>query len=255
MGISKYNESLKTIRLGEKSYSNCGTEAIIVEYENSKKVLVEFQDNYKYKYYTTYKNFKNCKMINPYDKNIYNVGFIGSGKYNSSKHKDIYFCWYNMIRRCYCENKPKDIASYENCSVCKEWHNFQNFANWYEDNYYECNDQIHLDKDIKNHGSKEYSPNNCLLVPRYINLMFIKESGSRGKYKIGVQKIKDRYCSFLTKDGVVNFLGSYSTEKDAFQAYKQEKEKYIQEVAKKYINDIPTQLYDALIKYEVLETD
>lgn len=112
-----------------------------------------------------------------------------------------------------------------------------------------------MDKDIKNHGSKEYSPNNCLLVPRYINLMFIKESGSRGKYKIGVQKIKDRYCSFLTKDGVVSFLGSYSTEKDAFQAYKQEKEKYIQEVAKKYINDIPTQLYDALMKYEVLETD
>jgi len=70
MGISKYNESLKTIRLGEKSYSNCGTKAIIVEYENSKKVLVEFQDNYKYKYYTTYKNFKNCKMINPYDKNM-----------------------------------------------------------------------------------------------------------------------------------------------------------------------------------------
>lgn len=38
-----------------------------------------------------------------------------------------------MLQRCY-NNKQ---LSYFDCEVCDEWLCFQNFAKWYEENYYE----------------------------------------------------------------------------------------------------------------------
>ena len=62
-----------------------------------------------------------------------------------------------MIRRCYAD--LENCSSYKDVIVCKEWHNFQNFAKWYEDNYYQFRDEImQVDKDILKHGNKEYSP-------------------------------------------------------------------------------------------------
>ena len=124
-------------RTGEVSYTKYGTKATIIQYINNKKVLVEFDDDYKYRYYTTYINFTHGRLTNPYDKSIYGVGFIGNGNYDS--HHISYPVWFNMIKRCYKEQKSYDDESYEDCVVDTEWHNFQNFAKWYEENMYVCN--------------------------------------------------------------------------------------------------------------------
>ena len=58
-------------RTGEVSYTKYGTKATIIQYINNKKVLVEFDDDYKYRYYTTYINFTHGRLTNPYDKSIY----------------------------------------------------------------------------------------------------------------------------------------------------------------------------------------
>lgn len=39
-------------RVGEVSYTKNGTKATIIEYVNTHKVLVEFDDKYKYQYWT-----------------------------------------------------------------------------------------------------------------------------------------------------------------------------------------------------------
>ena len=63
------------------------------------------------------------------------------------------------------------------CSVYEGWHNFQNFAKWYEDNYYEIEEeQMHLDKDILVKGNKVYSPDTCVFVPETINGLFVKSN-------------------------------------------------------------------------------
>ena len=47
------------------------------------------------------------------------------------------------------------------------------------------------------------------------------------------------------------YLGLYDTPEEAFQAYKEFKEAYIKKVANDYIEDIPFELYRAMINYEV----
>lgn len=124
-------------RTGEVSYTKYGTKATTVQYINNKDVLVEFNDDYRFQYHTTYINFKNGRLTNPYDKSIYRIGFIGIGDYDS-KHIS-YPAWFNMIKRCYKKQKSYDDESYDDCIVDKEWHNFQNFAKWYEENMYVYN--------------------------------------------------------------------------------------------------------------------
>lgn len=177
-------------RTGEVSYTKYGTKATIIQYINNQKVLVEFDDDYKYRYYTTYINFTHGRLTNPYDKSIYGVGFIGNGNYDS--HHISYPVWFNMIKRCYKEQKSYDDESYEDCVVDTEWHNFQNFAKWYEENMYVCNEKLVIDKDIKTHGNRIYTKENCMLLPERINLLFIKEKARRGNLPIGVYFQKKR---------------------------------------------------------------
>lgn len=49
-------------------------------------------------------------------------------------------------------------------------------------------------------------------------------------------------------------IGVFDTELDAFNAYKNAKEKYIKEVADKYKGIIPNKVYQALYDYEI-DTD
>ena len=56
-------------------------------------------------------------------------------------------------------SKIKDYKNktYIGCTVCEEWHNYQNFAQWHEEHYYEVPNEIMcLDKDILIKGNKEH---------------------------------------------------------------------------------------------------
>jgi hypothetical protein len=54
--------------------------------------------------------------------------------------------------------------------VCNEWHNFQNFAEWFCKNYCDASmDKWQLDKDIIVPGNRVYSPETCCFVPNAVN--------------------------------------------------------------------------------------
>lgn len=92
------------------------------------------------------------------------VGFLGGTRHKASiggKATRTYTTWSNMIQRCYCPNKQALQPYYKGCTVSREWHNFQNFAGWYQANYIRG---YHLDKDIKVTGNKIYSRHTCLFV-------------------------------------------------------------------------------------------
>jgi len=98
---------------------------------------------------------------------VYGVGYLGEGPHKAND--PAYDLWYAVLQRCY---NPKNYNSqnqktYKHVSVCKEWHNYQNFADFYVANYV---DGYHLDKDLLNPNSKTYSPKNCLFLPREVNL-------------------------------------------------------------------------------------
>ena len=240
------------------------TPAIIVEYKNNKEVLVEFQDDYKYQYTTLYIHFKNKDIYNPYDKSEFGKGYIGVGKYNSSKsNKKVYHCyriWLTILERCYSDDTNKRQVTYKECDVCDEWLCFQNFAEWYLAHEYECGgEKLCIDKDILFHGNKTYSPDKCILTPNRINSLFAKSGAIRGDLPIGVSRYwydNNRYLASMKIGNKRSYsIGIFDSIEDAFNAYKIEKERLIKNIAEEYKNIIPQKLYNALYQYEVLITD
>ena len=200
---------------------------------------------------------------NIYIPTVCGVGYIGEGKYKVSmnrKHTIEYDRWKGMLRRCYDEKERYKNSTYSDVTICDEWLNFQNFAEWWNTNYYSIDDEkMQLDKDILVKGNKIYSPEYCIFVPQCINSLFVKRDQSRGDLPIGVGYDKKRnkyraYCSIKKK--LVAIGNNYHTPEDAFyKGYKPFKEKVIKEMADRYKENIPVKLYDAMMNYEVEISD
>ena len=236
---------------GEKNTNNFGSEIVISRYENPKDIDVYFPE-YNWTAKNVYcSNFVRGKIKCPYEPRLCNVGYLGEGKYTT--HHPAYKTWVYMIRRCYDTKSSYNRPTYENCSVCNEWHNFQNFAEWYENNYYEIdNDKMQLDKDILIKNNNIYSSDTCCFVNHTINSMFTNKKRFRnsiigsykrcGKYEVSCEN------TLLKKK---QYLGRFNDENEAFTVYKNYKENNIKAVADHYKDKIPDHLYIALYNYEI----
>lgn len=247
---------MKKNRIGETNINRYGSKMEIIEYNGAFDVIVKFE-NHGYITKCQYTQFKAGRVKNPYDRSVLGIGYIGEGKYkpsNNSKITRIYETWHGMFERCNNEKALKRNPTYRGCTVADEWHNFQTFAKWYEENYYSIeNELMHLDKDILIKGNKVYSPQNCVFVPESINLLFTNRNNHRGKHPIGVywKEHNQKFCANGNNKNKREYLGLFDTPIEAFNAYKKHKENIIKIVANEYINRIPEKLYHALINYKV----
>jgi len=251
-----FHTNLMNERTGETGVNYAGSVMQIIKYDNAHDVTVRFDNGYT----TTceYKSFRKGGVKNPYDKTVYGHGYIGEGKYKSSindKQTPQSVAWNSMMCRCYSPKFQSRTPSYLGCEVCDEWLNFQNFARWYDDNYYQISSKaMCLDKDIIFKGNKVYSPETCVFVPSDINILFVKRNAVRGRYPIGVNYYKalNKYqascnnCTCGTK-----YLGYFDTPEEAFYAYKCYKEQLIKDIANLYRGLIPIRLFNAMTGYVV----
>lgn len=110
-------------------------ECRVVSYTGYESVTVEFCDGYTKEIQVS--QLKTGKVRNPYFKSVYGIGFLGEGEHIAS-NKDgsapVYRVWSQMLARCYSKSQQAKQPSYVGVTVCDEWHNFQNFAEWYENN-------------------------------------------------------------------------------------------------------------------------
>ena len=185
---------------------------------------------------------------------VYGIGindFDGLVKVNGKPTK-VYDRWKAMLCRCYSNNYQGKQPTYIGCYVCEEWLLFTNFKKWYETHY---RLDYHLDKDILFKGNKLYSPETCSFVPQEINKLFTNRKNDRGNLPIGVcySKKYNKFTSQINIDGKRKNLGFFNNDKEAFYAYKKEKEKNIKEMAEKYFKDrlITENIYNAMISYKV----
>lgn len=142
---------------------HCGT-AVVCRYKNHLKVEVFFVDT-GYTLVTTNKAIKSERVLlkDPLARKVHSVGFCGVGRHRptvNDKHPTSYRRWVYMIGRCYYRKWP----SYNLVTVCPEWHDYQVFAKWFDENY--PTDGLHydLDKDILKPGNKVYGPKFCTFV-------------------------------------------------------------------------------------------
>ena len=262
----------KIDRTGETNVSNEGCAMKIVEYNSTLDIVIEFQDEHKYRVHTQYKNFKNGQCKNPYFASTYGHGYMGVDKNgNVPKTKEFkdgkwhniweYNKWMNMLKRCFDSKYKEKYPTYKDVTCCSRWLCFANFLedfkilkqeyNWSKD------EKLNLDKDILNKNNKIYNLENCILVPDWINSLFIKRDANRGDCPIGVtyRKQRKKYQARCNINGKLKGLGYFITPLEAFNAYKIAKEQEIKRIAndcvlKGYITQ-ESRLYNAMISYQV----
>lgn len=258
------SELLKQQRLGATNYNSQGCLMKVVEYNRSGDIIVEFQDEYKYKKKTKWDTFCSGMIKNYYYAEVFGVGIVGK-KYPTKIHYQTtkeYQLWYSMLSRCFDQKMKNRCQSYKNVTCCKEWLLFENFYEWLhsQENFemWKNNKGFALDKDIIQKGNKVYGPDVCCLVPVSVNSIFVKSDGNRGKLPIGVRydkSVKKYYGSWETnRQGVVIRKSKYvNTPEEAFQFYKGLKEIQIKQVAKEEYEKgtISKKCYEAMMKWEV----
>jgi hypothetical protein len=89
----------------------------------------------------------------------------------------LYHRWRNILTRCYNKNS-KDYKYYgqKGITLCKQWHNYNNFKTWALNNGY----QPHLEID-RIDNTKIYKPSNCRWVNHKVN---VQNRTPWGKYYI-----------------------------------------------------------------------
>ena len=146
----------------------------VIQYKNHKHVKVRFV-NTGFETITQSLHLRDGTIKDYYAPRVWGVGFIGVGNFAATKNRmktDMYSSWNHMLERCYCDKWQSRNKSYIGCYVVDEWHNFQNFAEFYVDNYPNDGNIYQLDKDILGGDNKCYSPDTCKFVTQQDNIIF-----------------------------------------------------------------------------------
>lgn len=175
-------------------------------------------------------HLRNGTVLNEFTKTICGVGYIGRGDYKSrdnGKMTKSYCAWNNMIKRCYSKSEYhfKKTPTYSDYIVCDEWLNYQNFAEWYEENYREFEGSTtELDKDLLATDNKTYSPKTCIFIPKKLNSFLTNKQKNNTSGYIGasVRKYNNNRFRAVINDfegGSSLHLGTFDTLEKASKAY------------------------------------
>lgn len=196
-----------------------GDEFQIIEKLKGVKNKIKFTGYEQVKFVDS-NRIKDGTIKNNFKPSICGIGYLGmDSNKGSSANRSIYIIWANMIRRCYGKNRIDITPTYKNIKVCEEWHNYQNFAKWYLENYPKDIEGIkfEIDKDLLQEGveNKIYSPSTCVFLPKSVNVFLFggnnkdintglswKESNK--KWQVSIGGGKDR-C----------YLGIFENKEDA----------------------------------------
>lgn len=249
-------------RVGETRMNNLGSLMTVEKYNGSLNVTVRFIETGN-TVRTTWNQFMSGSVKNVYDKSKFGVAYIGEGRHPISidgEYTPAYLTWSGMLARCYDRNSQATRPTYKGCKVANEWLCFQNFAEWYKENYYEIDGHRgHLDKDILKKGNRIYAPETAVFVPQFINGLFIGRKNLKGDCPIGVKKTSRYESKYEARcnnnKGYRVYLGTYDTPEEAFEVYKEYKEKLIKDIAEEYKGRLPDTLYNAMINYKIEITD
>ena len=136
----------------------------VIEYVKSEKVLVRFIET-GYQRYTTASGIRRGSVQDRLYPSVYGIGFLGDGRHMSQvRGRKSHKCsmWETMMERCYSTAMQNRCPHQTGWTVCEDWHNFQNFAEWAE-NEVDSGGFLSLSNSALSSGIKVYSPDTCIL--------------------------------------------------------------------------------------------
>lgn len=222
---------------------NYGTFTVVEDISVKDKVI-EFKDT-GYRCTATVCNIINGTIKDKIKPSVCGIGFIGEGIYNTSNLS--YQVWISMIKRCEKLNTDYSNQSYlaKSVRVHSTWHNFQNFAKWFEEY---CNlwridydpSKYHLDKDILScKQNLEYSESSCCIIPRELNYLHSQLVNSAG--------YTERCGKYLTRMAGKEY-GRFNTKEEAIKLYGTLKKGRLQYLLKLYKPYVSTRIVDQFYK-------
>ncbi len=232
---------------GQKYYSLKYGEFVVDKYVNCYEVFIHFLDTGT-KVVTSADQIRKCKVKDVNAPTRFGVGYLGEGMYRASENKKntkAFSIWSAMLKRCY--SGHPEFASYNGCTVCEEWHNFQNFAKWFYENHI---DGFQLDKDFISFGNKVYGPEFCSFVPSEINSFMPRyEKSEAGSY--GIAKLSTGFLVHQQENGISTFRQVYPSLQDASNALHSFKKEKAKSLALKWKNNLDYRVYENLIDFNV----
>lgn len=242
--------------LGKFFKTNLGGFCEVIEYNNYDDIVIRFLDKSAHEVKTGVSQLKCGVVKNPYYPKIYGVGYIGVGVHKSREGgvlNKTYNTWAGMLGRVYCEKSQLLNPSYIGCSVVEHWHNFQNFAEWYESQkFYGVG--YHLDKDILFEGNKIYSPETCCLVPRKINNLLVSKFSKNSGEPQGVcfDTSRGKYLFQISLGDKGKLSKRFDSSEEAETAYKEAKESQVKDVALEWKGRIEDKVFYRLMNWELV---
>ena len=224
----------RKINAGEVFKTNEGGSVTAIEYFDSKRVVIQHNDQFKFRAVVPAIQLRGGSVKNPYIEKVYGVGYVGAGNYKTAANKKDtpqYKSWSSMLRRAYSAEYHAKNPAYIGVTVCREWMNFQTFAAWWDEQPHSGSAKFELDKDLRIGGNREYSPAACSFVPGPVNRLIGKQNSVPGKLTRGVVPTRGRFEARLTVDGRRLTLGAYATPEQAFHAYTTAKERHVRGMA------------------------
>ena len=166
------------------------------------------------------------------------------------KHTSAYRAWHSMLVRCYCATTRKRCPTYSDCSVDSRFQDFQDFADWYENHEF-SNLGYQLDKDLLFTGNKIYSPDTCCFVPPELNNLILDHGLARGDLPQGVDNPNSagRFRAKIKINNKQEHLGYFHTPEEAYEVYREAKERYVKEKALEWQDQIADNVFQALMNW------
>jgi hypothetical protein len=154
------------LKIGDTFQSREGDFCKVVSDNGWDNVVIRFDSGYEQR--ATRRQLQTGSVKDRFKKTYFGVGYLGGVKHKT-KGKSIkaYSVWKLMLDRCY--GGDGRFPAYEGCTVCSEWHNFQNFADWYYENKPKDGASYDIDKDLLVDGNRVYSPRTCVFLTHQEN--------------------------------------------------------------------------------------
>lgn len=227
----------KDLAVGQKFKTNNAGVCVVEEIVDYKNIYIRFLDSgNKKRVQLGSLNRGEVKDL------IYGVGY-STGRYSTKSDGKInkaYDLWRRMLGRC-----TKEWSSlhptYTGVFVCEDWHNYDNFCDWFYEQDYQQG--YELDKDLIGFGKNVYSPNTCVLIPQSLNKQI---AGSRYNGFLYAPEYPDRpYLAYFRS----KLIGKFSSKEECQHAYISARTSYIRSLGED--DSLPQKVRDALSQYSL----